>query len=270
MQKDMYDKNDFELTILGTGTSTGVPTVSCKCPTCTSTDPRDKRLRCSVLIQTEKTSVVIDTGPDFRQQMIEHKVDKLDAAVFTHHHFDHIGGFDDIRAFNFSSRSELPIYLNEMTLKNMKRIFSYAFGELEQLGGGVPLFDVNIINDGEFKVGDIPFRIIPLLHGNLEVLGFRIGNIAYCTDTNHISDESLDKLKGLDTLILDALRPQPHTTHFNIKQAVEVAERIDAGTTYFTHIAHQIKHSEWEDKLPENMYLAYDGIKIKGEISGKD
>jgi phosphoribosyl 1,2-cyclic phosphate phosphodiesterase len=253
----------LKFTLLGTGTSSGVPTISCKCDTCLSDDPRDKRLRCSLLIESETTSIVIDSSADFRQQMIKHQVDKLDGVVYTHHHFDHISGFDDIRAFNFTSKKPIPIFLNKKTLEAMKNVFSYAFGKAEQIGGGVPEMIVNTLGYDNFKIGDIELQIIPMMHGNLEVYGFRIGNFAYCTDTNSISDESIAKLKDLDVLILDALRITPHPTHFNLEQAIEMAQKINAKQTYFTHISHNLKYDLVNPTLPENMSLSYDGISFQ-------
>jgi len=239
-----------------------VPTVSCKCATCTSTDVRDKRLRCSILLQTDNTTVVIDSGPDFRQQMMKHNVDKIDAIIYTHHHYDHIAGFDEIRAYNFTSKNKMPIYLNQKTLTELSNTFRYAFGFAEQIGGGVPEVEVNLIDKENFKIGDIDFQIIPLMHGNLEVLGFRIGDFAYCTDTNFISNDSLNQLNNLDILILDALRYHHHPTHFTVEEAIEVVNQITPKKTYFTHIAHQIKHED-EKALPENMYFAYDDLQME-------
>ncbi len=268
MQNGMSDtETGIVFTILGSGTSSGIPTIGCKCSTCTSIDPRDKRLRCSLLAQSNTTTIVIDTSSDFRQQMLYYGVDKLDAVLFTHHHFDHIGGFDDIRAFNYHTRKPLNIYLNKRTRKELKRTFIYAFEEPEQRGGGVPQLNEHIIENGEFVIGDIKITSLRLLHGKLEVLGFRIGDFAYCTDTNYIPPESMKQLSGLKTIVLDALRYDKHSTHFNVEQAVECAKLIDAETTYLTHIAHQIKHDECEEKLPENIKLAYDGLKINSVIN---
>lgn len=250
----------MRFTLLGTGTSSGVPTISCNCSTCTSTDPRDKRLRTSLLIESNETTVIIDTSSDFRQQMLHYKISKLDGVIFTHHHFDHIGGFDDIRAFNYTSKKSVPIYLTEFTFDKLKKTFFYVFDEIEQIGGGIPLVDINFISYDKFQIGDIEFEPIRLLHGKLEVLGFRINGFAYCTDTNYIPPDSIRKLLNLDVLVLDALRYNKHTTHFNIEEGIEMAKQIGAKKTYFTHIAHQIKFDECQPKLPAGIFLAYDGM----------
>jgi phosphoribosyl 1,2-cyclic phosphate phosphodiesterase len=255
-------KGNLKITVLGSGTSSGVPTISCDCPTCTSNDPKDKRLRCSLLIENGDTSFVIDTSTDFRQQMLRAKVKKLDAIVFTHHHFDHIGGFDDIRAFNYTSHKAVPIYLNIKTYKELYRTFIYAFEKPEQLGGGVPLIEINIIDKQPFLIKDIEITPIPLMHGKMEVLGYRIGNFAYCTDTNFIPESSYELLKGLDVLILGALRYKTHPTHFNLEEAITAADRIGAKQTYLTHIAHKIKHSDCQKELPKNISLAYDDLEL--------
>lgn len=261
MKRNLLE-NEIRFTLLGTGTSSGVPTIGCKCPVCLSDDPKDKRLRCSLLIETQSTTVVIDTSADFRQQMIKHSVDKIDAIVYTHQHFDHISGFDDIRAYNFIQHKPTPIYINNSTFSSLKNTFSYAFGEAVQVGGGLPLVDINMIDREDFKIGDIEFQIIPMEHGKIEVLGFRIGSFAYCTDTNYIPDTSLDKLKELDVLMLDALRYHPHPTHFTVEESINIAKQLKAKETYFTHIAHQISHSLLSKELPKSINLAYDGLEF--------
>lgn len=263
----MSNDISFEFKLLGTGTSTGVPTISCNCPTCTSDDPKDKRLRCSALISFNNKNIIIDTGPDFRQQMICNKVKVLNAAVYTHHHFDHIGGFDDIRGINFSSNKSLDIYLNQDTYNNLTNIFAYAFQQISESNTSIPLVNVNIIKGKTFEIEGLKFVVLPLMHGNLQVLGFRIGNIAYCTDTNCIPEETIELMQDLDFLILDGLREKEHKTHFNIDQAITIAQKINAKQTYLTHIAHQTKHSEIDSQLPERINLAYDGLTLKGKYN---
>ncbi|MBL7991763.1 MAG: MBL fold metallo-hydrolase [Candidatus Kapabacteria bacterium] len=253
----------MKIRVLGSGTSTGVPLVGCSCATCLSTDPRDKRLRPSILVESDTTTVVIDTSADFRYQMLRENVKKIDAVVFTHHHFDHIGGFDDVRAFNFMLRKALPIYLMQETLDNLERTFIYAFMDTGQKGGGVPVVEQHIIDKKAFAVGDIDFVPIPMMHGKMRVNGYRIGNFAYCTDTNFISEESFALLHNLDILILDALRYESHTTHFSVGEALAVAKRIGAKQTYFTHIAHNIKHDDLESRLPSGIAICYDGLHFE-------
>ncbi len=253
----------MKIRVLGSGTSTGVPLVGCSCATCISTDLRDKRLRPSILVESDTTTVVIDTSADFRYQMLRENVKKIDAVVFTHHHFDHIGGFDDVRAFNFMLRKALPIYLMQETLDNLERTFIYAFMDTGQKGGGVPVVEQHIIDKEAFTVGDIDFMPIPMMHGKMRVNGYRIGNFAYCTDTNFISEESFALLHNLDILILDALRYESHTTHFSVDEALAAAKRIGAKQTYFTHIAHNIKHDDLESRLPQGIAICYDGLHFE-------
>lgn len=253
----------MKFTILGSGTSTGVPLAGCGCETCRSTDTRDKRLRPSLLVESATTTIVIDTSADFRYQMLRLGVQKIDGVVFTHHHFDHIGGFDDLRAFNFLLRKALPIYLMEETMENLRRTFLYAFVDTGQKGGGVPVVEQNIITTAPFTVGDIEFLPIPMMHGKMRVNGYRIGNFAYCTDTNFIFEESFELLRGLDVLILDALRYDAHPTHFTVNEAIACAERIGAKQTYFTHIAHNILHADLSQRLPQGIALAYDGLVME-------
>jgi phosphoribosyl 1,2-cyclic phosphate phosphodiesterase len=253
----------IKFTLLGTGTSTGVPTIGCKCGTCKSSDPRDKRLRCSLLIQTKDTSIVIDTTPDFRQQMLTNNVDELDAIIYTHSHYDHVSGFDDIRAYNFTLNKSIDIFANELTFHRLKINFEYAFYEPEQLGGGVPLINQKIIDNEPFYINEIEFIPILMFHGKMEVLGFRIGNFAYCTDTNNIPEESMNKLKNLEFLVLDGLRYTPHPTHFSLNESLEVIEQLKPKQAFITHISHQIKHSECELFLPENVYLGFDGLELE-------
>jgi phosphoribosyl 1,2-cyclic phosphate phosphodiesterase len=250
--------------VLGSGTSTGVPSVACECPTCTSTDPRDKRLRTSLLVQDGTTTIVVDTSVDFRAQMLAHGVLDVDAVVFTHHHFDHIGGFDDVRPYNFRSGRPLPIYGMEETIQVLRSTFPYAFGLVDPSGTSVPSIEVNTIDDAPFRIGTIDVVPIPMRHGrSLRVNGYRFGDVAYCTDTNHIPPSSMDLLDGLDTLIIDGLRWEEHPTHFTVHQALAVIDALRPRKAYLTHIAHQILHARDAALLPEGVEFAVDGLVIE-------
>lgn len=250
----------IRVTVLGTGTSTGVPSVACDCPTCRSSDPHDRRLRTSLLLQSETTTVLIDTSLDFREQMLRHAVMQIDAVVYTHHHFDHIGGFDDIRPYNGRSGKAMPLYGMPRTLEVLAQTFPYAFSEPEQVGGGVPQVLTIPIDEHPFTIGDITFQPIPLWHGRLRVNGYRIGSFAYCTDTNAIPEASMAMLRGLDTLILDGLRWAPHPTHFTVDEALAIARELSPQHTWLTHIAHQVRHADGNAYLPPNVRLAYDNL----------
>lgn len=261
MQKGIYNK----LTFLGTGTSSGIPTIGCNCEVCQSKDSKDKRLRSSIFIKCfDGTNILIDITPDFRQQMLINNLTEIDAVLLTHQHFDHIGGFDDIRAFNYKYRRKIPFYALENTFISLKKTFYYAFEPIEQLGGGIPLIDEFVIKSyNKFKINNVEVQPIPLLHGNMLVLGFRIGNMAYCTDVNKIPDNSYEFLKNLDILIIDALRYKPHPTHFTLDQALNEIEKIKPKRAYLIHMAHQIKHKECQENLPENVFLAFDGLSLQ-------
>jgi phosphoribosyl 1,2-cyclic phosphate phosphodiesterase len=253
----------MKITVLGSGTSSGVPTVGCTCPTCTSDDPRDNRLRTSIWIECRGTSIVIDTSNDFRTQCLRAGIRTLDAVVYTHHHFDHIAGFDDIRAFNFTQRKPMSIYGMPDTLANIRRIFEYAFRDSSPRENSAPVVDVHEILDEPFSIGSIPVQPLELYHGRMRVNGYRIGSFAYCTDCNLLTDSARQSLKGVEVLILDGLRYTPHPTHFTIDEAVAIARSIGASQTYLTHIAHDVRHSDGSAGLPEGIALAYDGLAIE-------
>ncbi len=239
---------------------------ACGCDVCLSKDPRDKRLRTSLLLQSDTTTVVIDSSADFRQQMLTHAVRSLDAIVYTHYHIDHIGGFDDVRPFNFLQKRDMPIYANGETIGHLKRIFNYAFGAAVQSGGGLPRVLPHEITNS-FSIGDLSLIPIPAKHGEVDVLGFRVGNMAYCTDMSFIPDSSMKLLEGVETLVLNALRRTPHKTHFNIEQACEIASIVGAKNTYFTHISHALgKHADVSQELPNGVKLAYDGLTFAASM----
>ncbi len=252
----------MKITFLGTGTSQGVPFIGCDCPVCTSADKRNDRLRTAVWIDTPEASVVIDSGPDFRQQMLRYNVRRLDAIVFTHGHKDHVAGMDDVRAYNFHDKKAMNVYADLNTQEVLKREFQYVFQELNY--PGIPQVDLNTINgDNSFNINGLKFNPIKVLHYKMEVLGFRIGDFTYITDANYISPEQLDKAKGSKVLVLNALRHEAHPSHFTLKEAIEVATAVGAENTYFTHISHQLGlHDEVEATLPQGMHLAYDGLTL--------
>lgn len=257
----------YRIVILGSGTSHGIPMIGCTCPVCTSPDPRDRRTRTSIAIQTAGRTFLVDTSPELRMQCLACNVTRVDAVLFTHSHADHIVGLDDLRRFNSLQKTSIPCYGNAHTLHDLHRMFSYAFKEMPDYPSTKPHLEAVEV-DGPFEVFGVPIVPIPLFHGRLPVLGFRIGPFAYCTDCSRIPDESLDLLKGLRVLVLDGLRRRPHPTHFNLEQAVEMARRIGAERTFFTHIAHELPHEATNAELPRSMALAYDGQVLEVEDEG--
>lgn len=250
----------MKLTFLGTGTSTGVPTVACSCAVCTSPDPHDKRTRPSVLLEFDGRVVVIDTTPDFRQQALRERLQRLDAVVFTHTHADHIFGLDDVRVFYFRQRAPIPIYADAASMESIRRIFKYIFDQSYPYGG-IAKLDPHVI-DGAFDLWGERLTPLPVLHGDMPVLGFRFGNTAYVTDFSTIPDSTAARLEGLDVLILDALRHKPHPTHSNLQQSLAWVERLKPQRAFFTHIAHELGHEATNALLPAHVRLAYDGLKL--------
>lgn len=249
------------VTILGSGTSTGVPLIGCDCEVCNSIDPKDQRLRTSIKIQSPTTTVVIDTTPDFRYQMLRTKTTELDGIVFTHPHRDHYAGLDDIRPFNFFSGKSMPIFANEFTQVAIKRDFYYAFEEKKD--AGLPEMSLYTIQTDPFVIGDIPFIPIQVMHREMPVLGFRIGDLSYITDVNFITEEEKQKIRGSKILILSALRKEPHPTHFTLDQAIDLVRDLAIAQVYFIHFSHQIGlHQATEASLPVGMQLAYDGLQF--------
>jgi phosphoribosyl 1,2-cyclic phosphate phosphodiesterase len=252
-----------ELVFLGTGTSIGVPVIGCGCPTCTSTNPRNNRLRCSLVLGLPGGNLLVDTTPDLRTQLLREKIGIVHATVFTHDHADHVFGLDDLRLFPYYLGHAMPIYCEEQVEDRIRKSFDYAFlEEAKHYAGGVPQIEFVRIGLEPFEV--LGLRVIPmrLAHGRFRVLGFRFGNIAYCTDTNYIPPESLELLQGLDVLVLDSLRHKPHPTHFSLQQAVEVAQGLGAKRTLFTHLSHDLEHEATNAALPAGMELAYDGLRL--------
>ncbi|MFZ1529566.1 MAG: MBL fold metallo-hydrolase [Ferruginibacter sp.] len=250
------------ITFLGTGTSSGVPMIACDCDVCSSADPKDKRLRSSIMVQSAATTLVVDTTPDFRYQMLRNKVKHLDAIIFTHPHKDHIAGLDDIRAFNFFSNEAMQVYANQLTQHALKKEFHYVFAE--QKYPGIPEITLNDINEEPFMVGDIPVQPVKVWHLHMPVLGFRFGNFTYITDANKIDEEEKEKIKGSKILVLNALRHKEHISHFNLGEAVAMADELNIPQAYFTHISHQLgKHIEINKTLPAKRQLAYDGQLVK-------
>jgi len=250
----------IKITFLGTGTSQGVPLINCSCPVCTSSDSRNKRMRTSITVSNGHTTILIDTTPDMRQQLLRYPVPAIDAVLYTHAHADHIYGIDDLRRFNVLQRSRIPVYGNKETLNRLTGLFDYAFGD-GNLNFGVPNLRAIEVN-GKFNVNDLSIEPIGLLHGEQTVLGFRIGDFAYCTDVNHIPQKSYSKLKGLKILVLDALREAEHPTHFSLAQAIEQAKHINAEKTYFIHMSHEIDHVKHSSFLPDRIAFTYDGLTL--------
>lgn len=252
----------MKLTFLGTGTSQGVPVVACQCPVCQSENQKDKRLRASVMIETGTLCLVIDAGPDFRQQMITHQVRHLNGILLTHEHVDHIFGLDDIRAFNWVQKQATDIYAEERVQIAIKRIFDYVFATFKY--PGIPQMHLHLIENKPFSIGDLEILPIRGYHYKLPVFGFRIGKLAYVTDVNHLESAEIEKLRGLDVLVLNALRKEDHISHYSLSQALEVIAKVMPGKAYLTHLSHQIGfHEDIQQELPENVFLGYDGLEIE-------
>ena len=251
----------MKLTFLGTGTSQGVPVVACQCPVCLSDNPKDKRLRASVMIETENQCLVVDAGPDFRQQMLTHNVLHLNGILLTHEHTDHIFGLDDIRAFNWVQKQPTDIYAEERVQIAIRRIFDYVFSSYKY--PGIPQMHLHPIENKPFMIEDL--EVIPIrgYHYKLPVFGFRFGKLAYITDVNKLENEEIDKLRGLDVLILNALRKEVHISHYNLEQALQIIAEVKPKKAYLTHLSHQMGfHNEVQIELPENVFLAYDGLQL--------
>ena len=259
---------DNSITFLGTGTSQGVPMIGCDCPVCRSTDPRDKRLRSSALVHYQGLELVIDAGPDFRQQMLRSGVSRPDAILITHHHIDHIGGLDDVRAFNYNKDTSykvctaFPIFCEQKVQDAMHKVFYYAFAENKY--PGVPEYNLVTIENKPFEIDGVEILPIRAFHHKLPVLGFRFGNLAYVTDANLIPEEEFDKLRDLDIFVLNTVKRGHHISHFSLEEALEVAKRVGAKRTFLTHLSHQLPcYEELAAELPEGVYPAYDGLTLQ-------
>lgn len=251
----------MKVTFLGTGTSQGVPVIGCTCEVCRSLDYRDKRLRTSILIETGYQSFIIDTGPDFRQQMLREQVKRIDAVIFTHAHRDHTAGLDDVRAYNFMQEMDMPVYGTKPVLDQLKVEYAYAFAK--EFYPGIPRLTLNLIEEDAFTLNGVSILPLPVMHLRMPVLGFRIDNFSYITDANFIPAETLLKLKGTETLVLNALQREQHISHFNLAEALKMVETIKPRHSYFTHISHKLGlHADVARELPDNVSLAYDGLKI--------
>ncbi len=251
----------LQVSFLGTGTSGGVPMIACDCIVCSSEDPRDKRLRSSILVRSATTTLVVDTGPDFRYQMLRKKVRHLDAVLFTHPHKDHLAGLDDIRAYNHFGQKPMQVFADSLTEEALRRDFYYAFSETRY--PGIPELQLQTITESAFWVGDIPVQPIQVWHHRMPVLGFRFGHFTYITDANRIEEEEMQKIRGSRVLVLNALRKEEHLSHFTLSQAVSLIGQLEVPKGYLTHLSHQMGlHASVSDELPAGVELSYDGLEL--------
>lgn len=253
-----------QMILLGTGTSNGVPMIGCHCRVCESNHPRNQRTRTGVLVQAPEGNFLIDTPPELRLQLLREKIDLVQAVAFTHGHADHLFGMDDLRLFGYYLKRPIPLYCDALTESRIRQSFDYCFGDaaLNNHPGATPQLEIRSIDLAPFDLLGLTLRPIRLWHGQLPVLGFRINDVAFCTDVSRIPDESWPLLEGLDTLVIDALRDKPHPTHFGIGQALEVVERVRPRQTFLTHISHLLDYEETNARLPAGVELAYDGLRI--------
>jgi phosphoribosyl 1,2-cyclic phosphate phosphodiesterase len=259
---DLWPMPSLTLEFLGTGTSQGVPVIGCGCEVCTSLDAKDKRLRTSALVRSGDTALLIDAGPDLRQQMLRSHVKHLDGVLLTHAHMDHVGGIDDLRAFNFMQKQAMDLYGSPATLNAVKHMFHYAFAA--ERYPGVPELRLKEIGAGPFRTADLEVRTVDVLHDLMPVLGFCLGGLAYITDAKTMDEDQISRLRGVDTLVLNALRKKEHPSHLNLREALELVERIGPRRAYFTHISHLLgTHAEVSGELPDYAALAYDGLVVE-------
>jgi phosphoribosyl 1,2-cyclic phosphate phosphodiesterase len=255
-------KTRLKVTFLGTGTSQGIPLIGCQCPVCQSLDYRNKRLRTSILVQEGPMHLVVDAGPDFRQQMLRHRVSGLDALLITHEHKDHLAGLDDVRAFNYLQDKPMPVYSLQRVLDHIKVEFAYAFSEKKY--PGVPQIHLHPIGEAPFEVEGLRIQPIQVMHARLPVLGFRMGNFSYITDCNFMDEAAKSAIRGSSVLVLNALQNEPHISHYTLEEAVQVAQELEVPRVFFIHMSHKLGlHGDVEKQLPEGIRLAYDGLEIE-------
>jgi phosphoribosyl 1,2-cyclic phosphate phosphodiesterase len=250
----------MKVIVLGSGTSTGVPVIGCNCRVCTSQNPKNRRLRASIIIQQNEYNILVDTSVDLRAQCLTNKIRRIDAVLYTHTHADHLYGVDELRIFNFIQHGKIPIYGSEETIESIKRTFPYLFTDVFY-GGGKPYLIPNVIN-GNLELAGLKITPVEIMHGDLPIFGYRVMNFAYITDVSEIPDDSMNSLKDLDVLIIGALRYEPHPTHFTIEQAIKVIKELKPRKAYLTHLGHSIDHEELEKNLPENIAPAFDGLEL--------
>ena len=252
----------MRLTFLGTGTSSGIPLIACNCNVCTSINIKDKRLRCSILLEWGNYKIIIDTGIDFRQQVLRENIEQLDAVLITHAHIDHIGGLDELRAFNFKQGKDMPIYADNLASSMIKNMFSYAFQEIKY--PGTPNLILNTFNEEAFNIGGKIIQPIEVFHGKMPISAFRIDDFTYITDGKYVSEAEKKKIKGSKTLVINAVRQSEHHSHFNLKEALAFIKEMEVEKAYLIHISHRFgKHTEIEQLLPGNVFVAYDGMILE-------